>query len=69
MVYVDGSFIWRYNEPNHSSSGAGTYIAQLGQVVAYEHLVLGSYTEPRDAELYALTLVLIYGISLLFMCL
>ena len=30
--------------------------AQLGQVVAYERLGLGSYTEPRDAELYALTL-------------
>ena len=56
MVYVDGSFIWRYNEPDHSSSGAGAYIAQLGQVVAYERLGLGSYTEPRDAELYALTL-------------
>ena len=56
MVYVDGSFVWRYNEPDHSSSGAGAYIAQLGQVVAYERLGLGSYTEPRDAELYALTL-------------
>ena len=43
MVYVDGSFVWRYNEPDHSSSGAGAYIAQLGQVVAYEHLGLGSY--------------------------
>ena len=52
---MDGSFVWHYNEPDHSS-GAGAYIAQLGQVVAYECLGLGSYTEPRDAELYALTL-------------
>ena len=47
MVYVDGSFVWRYNDPDHSSSGAGAYIAQLGQVVAYERLGLGSYTEPQ----------------------
>ena len=53
---MDGSFVWHYNELEHSSSGAGAYIAQLGQVITYECLGLGSYTEPRDVELYALTL-------------
>ena len=54
MVYCDGSFVWRPEDPDTSKGGAGVVLIHQEHVLEYARLGLGSHTHSRDAELWAL---------------
>lgn len=58
MVYCDGSFVWRPQEPDTSRGGAASIVIHQEHILAFERLGLGSRTHSRDTELWALNTAL-----------